>query len=441
MKQFIFTSVLIVLLFDIRGQSISWELLAPMPEKVTNNAATSLTFDGETYLYSFSGIDSTLTCDGDHLRAFRYSLSTNTWETVPELPDPAGGKIGVAASAVKGKVYVVGGYHLAPNCSETSSNKIHIFDPQTNTYLADGANIPVAIDDQVQAVWRDSLIYVVTGWSNNINVTNVQVYNPSTDVWQQATPVGSGSSWRVFGGSGMIIGDTIYYAGGARSTAGFVATTHFRKGYINPDNPYEISWEQYTEPLALGYRMGAATFNGQAIWIGGADDTYNFDALAYNGSGIINPLDRIGIYDSATGQWSEIFGFIPSIMDIRGVAELGNGEYLIAGGILANQEVTNQLLKITINDLTNAPALWEEELGLTVFPNPTGKLINVRFASLPTGTYTWQLIAADGKHLKSGQGTPSPVFSITIDDIPVGNYWLQFHFADGSGHAIPIQRM
>ncbi|MEO0877203.1 MAG: hypothetical protein AAFY48_21610, partial [Bacteroidota bacterium] len=214
---------------SIAAQSITWEYLAPMPEKVTNNAVTSVTIGDETYLYSFAGIDTTLDCNGDHLRSYRYTLSTNSWDTIPDLPDPNGGKIAASANVIDDKIYIVGGYHLAPNCSETSSNRIHIFDPLTNAYLDDGRNLSVPIDDQVQVVWRDSLLYVVTGWSNTTNVSNVQLYNPNFDLWQQATPVGTGANWRVFGASGVIVGDTIYYAGGARPNFGFPASSFFRK--------------------------------------------------------------------------------------------------------------------------------------------------------------------------------------------------------------------
>lgn len=435
---------LLILLLGIttaQAQSITWEYLQPLPEKVTNNAVASVTLGDETYLYSFAGIDTTLECSGDHLRSYRYSLSTDSWEALPDLPDPNGGKIAAAASTIKDKVYVVGGYHLAPDCGEVSSNRIHIFDPLTNDYLADGANLPVAIDDQVQAVWRDSFLYVITGWSNTTNVSNVQVYNPSTNIWQAATPVGTSSVWRVFGGSGVIVGDTIYYAGGARSSGSFSATSFFRKGYINPDNPYEITWEGYAEPLALGYRMGAATFNGQAIWLGGADDTYNFDAIAYNGSGIINPLNRIGSYDPLTGEWTEILGFIPAIMDLRGVGELGNGEYLLAGGMLSDQEVTDQLLKITISDLTDAEQGLPGDEQLQYFPNPTNDIVNFDFKEQQEGPLSWTLLDIKGQTLHVGEIESPTSWSLSLAGFPPGTYWVRFTKKDGSGKVVSIQKM
>ncbi|MEL7427249.1 MAG: T9SS type A sorting domain-containing protein [Bacteroidota bacterium] len=423
---------------SIAAQSITWEYLAPMPEKVTNNAVTSVTIGDETYLYSFAGIDTTLDCNGDHLRSYRYTLSTNSWDTIPDLPDPNGGKIAASANVIDDKIYIVGGYHLAPNCSETSSNRIHIFDPLTNAYLDDGRNLSVPIDDQVQVVWRDSLLYVVTGWSNTTNVSNVQLYNPNFDLWQQATPVGTGANWRVFGASGVIVGDTIYYAGGARPNFGFPASSFFRKGYINPDNPAEITWEGASEPLALGYRMGAANFGDQAIWIGGSDNTYNFDALAYDGSGVINPLDRIGIYEPSSDEWSEIFGFIPAIMDLRGVAELGNGEYLLAGGMLADQEVTDQLLKISISDLTSTePLVVDTEEQVTLFPNPVKEQFWLDLTRANITSAQWSLLDATGKVVKMGEVDFTSESPLSVGSLPAGQYWLRLEWA-GGGQLLPL---
>ncbi len=421
------------------AQTVSWEFLAPIPERITNQAVTAAEVDGETYIYSFAGIDSTLECSGDHLRAYRYSVSSDEWETIAALPDPLGGKIAPGASTVKGKVYIIGGYHLAVNCSETSSNRIHVFDPVTNSYEADGAFIPVPIDDQVQAVWRDSLIFVVTGWSNTGNVPDVQIYNPSTDEWLSGTSIPNTSTWKVFGGSGTIIGDTIYYAGGARSTGFFGPTSQFRKGYIHPEDPTIIDWEGYTEPLAKGYRMGATSFAGEPIWIGGSDDTYNFDALAYSGGSVVPPLNRISIYRPATGQMEHLFGLIPLIMDIRGVAELDNGEYVVVGGMLDNQEVTNSVLKITISDLTSTegPLL---DLGWKVFPNPSTGPLEIQFAEPLSEALRLELLDDLGRLLQAeslplGRST----WQMNSKELPAGTYWLRLIDRQGNGSARQIQ--
>lgn len=357
--------------FFSKAQTIQWEELSTLPEPVSNNALATATVSGVPYVYSFSGIDSTKSCDGDHLRSFRYNTQTDVWETIADLPDALGGKIAAGASTVKNKIYIIGGYHLAANCSETSSQKVHIYDPATNSYEEDGAPLLKAIDDQVQAVWRDSLIYVISGWSNTANVSDVQIYNPGTDEWMAGTSVPATANWRVFGASGTIIGDTIYFAGGAGNWNGsnFPPTLYFRKGVINPEDPSEIEWEDELSPMSRGYRMGATDYEGKAIWLGGSNVTYNFDGIAYNGTGGVAALDRLSFYDPEIGEIEQLTGFIPAIMDLRGVAKISENEFILAGGMMGEQEVSNRAIKVRIDQLTNVEEVAEEERGL-FFPNP-----------------------------------------------------------------------
>lgn len=400
-------------------QSIQWEELAPMPERVSNNALCTATVNGIPYVYSFSGIDSTKDCDGDHLRSFRYNTATDEWEIIAPLPDALGGKIAAGASTVKNKIYIVGGYHLASNCNEISSQKIHIYDPETNSYEADGAPLLRAIDDQIQAVWRDSLIYVISGWSNNGNVVDVQLYNPTENEWKAGTFVPNNSNWRVFGASGTIIGDTIYIAGGAGNWNGstFPATQFFRKGIINPDTPTEITWEGESESLARGYRMGAASVDGNAIWIGGSDETYNFDGIAYNGSGGVGALDRITFFDPVTGQLDQLFGYIPTIMDLRGVAKISPTEFIIAGGMEANQEVTNKAFKITIDQLTTVDEIAAEQIQF--YPNPVRD--NLYYDG--EEEVLVELYNSGGKQLKTLVLKSGSTFN--LQNLPSGIYYLK----------------
>lgn len=362
--------IVLLSLLSLPLSAQTWTELNTMPEPVANNAVTSATVNGVPFVYSFTGIDATKSCDGDHLKAFRYDVNNDTWETLPDITDELGGKIAAAASTVKNKIYVTGGYHLSPTCNEISSAKIHIFNPETNAWEADGATMPTAIDDQVQAVWRDSLIFMITGWSNTTNVRDVQIYNPTTNEWLEGTPVPNQSNYKVFGASGTIIGDTIYYAGGARIASNFPASTTFRKGYINPVDPTDITWTQESNNLARGYRMGASDFQGRAIWFGGSDVTYNFDGIAYNGSGGVAALDRVSIYYPEIGQIEPQNGWMPALMDLRGVAKISDNQFILAGGMLPGQEVSDRTFLLTLDDLPSSTNDIPVNNALEIFPNP-----------------------------------------------------------------------
>jgi Secretion system C-terminal sorting domain/Kelch motif len=367
--------------FNAKSQSF-WQDLTPLPVSVTNNAVTAAKVGNKPYVYSFAGMDSTKIWSGIHLDAWRLNVENETWSALPPVPDAAGGKIAASASTVKNKIYVIGGYHVAANGAEVSSNKVHRFDPESNTWLSDGTNIPVPIDDQVQAVWRDSLIYVVTGWSNTSNTPNVQIYNPSANTWAVGTPVPNTNNFKAFGASGVIVGDTIYYCGGAKTGTNFPAASILRKGAINPLNPTQINWTFTNTAPAQGYRMGAASMTGSPIWIGGSAITYNYDGIAYNGSGPVAPLDRILVYDKYNSNFLlfEFLGNIPKIMDLRGAAQISPNGVIIVGGMTENQLVSNRVG--VINFAFFAKTEEKEDLVGYTYPNPTKDVLKFTIPSV-----------------------------------------------------------
>lgn len=368
----------------MEGQYIDWYSVevASMPERVSNNAVIEGSINENPYVFSFGGIDSTKIWSGIHLRSFRYNVMADIWDTIPSLPDNMG-KIAAAASNVNNKIYIIGGYHVLQNGNEISSDKVHIYDPETNTYLPDGAPIPVPIDDHVQAVWKDSLIFVVTGWSNSQNVANVQIYNPSTDTWLAGTSVPNTSHDKVFGASGIIIGDTLYYSGGAANGGNFPPTSSFRKGYIDPSNPTNITWVTELNAEARGYRMAVALFGETAYWFGGSDHTYNYNGIAYNGSGGVEPQQRFVEYNIWNGELRSFSnGSYPAIMDLRGIGGIRYNsnnsfyEYIIAGGMTYNQEVTNKTIK-----LLPIPTSTHQQINyqtVDIFPNPAQSFIQIK---------------------------------------------------------------
>jgi Kelch motif len=363
---------------SISAQTQYWQDLTPMPEAVTNNAVVAARVGTEPFVYSLCGIDSTKKYNGIHLKAWRYGTLSQKWEQIPSVPDPKGGKIATSASMVKGKIYLIGGYHVAANGDEVSSKKVHRFDPVTNSWLSDGADIPVAIDDQVQCVWRDSLIYVVTGWSNTTNVANVQIYNPTTDTWSVGTPVPNNNSYKAFGASGCMYGNTIMYIGGASTGANFPAVSKLRRGVINPDNPTQITWSEETNPLGKAYRSACVLHEGHPTWLGGSQLTYNYDGIAYNGSGGVAATDRMVGWNIDSNRLELGLGNIPFFMDVRSVANLewDNSVY-VAGGMREGQQVTNRFFVLNWVYLvdTENPEVVDNEFVVLVSPNPASEYI------------------------------------------------------------------
>ncbi len=369
----------------------TWTELDTMPIRTANNAVCEAVVNGEEFVYSFGGIDLSKTSAGIHQRSFKYGVTSNTWTEIAPLPDTLG-KIAKGASFVNGKIYILGGYHVLTNGNEVSSDRVHIYNPALDAYEIDGASIPLAIDDHVQAVYKDSLIFVVTGWSNTANRPEVQIYDSYLNQWQAGTAVPNNSFFKAFGASGTIIGDTLYYHGGV-SGSSFVARTYLRKGYINPTDPTDITWEQMANaPGDAGYRAACSSAGNTVFWIGGAPTAYNYDGIAYNGSGGVDPSARALHFSLHDYQFNDETSEPHGVMDLRGIAKLSNNRWIICGGMDTNQVVSNRTF------LLENPSVYIDEItainGFDVRYYPDQIVIGSVFSG------TTKLISMDGSIVK-----------------------------------------
>jgi hypothetical protein len=407
----------------------------PMPMRVSNNAVTAATINGVVYVYSFGGIDSTKTAAGISRRAFRYAVAQDSWDTIAPLPDTLG-KIASAASTVKNKVYIIGGYHVMSNGSEVSSNRVHIYDPQTNAYAPDGQNIPTRIDDQVQCVWRDSLIFVVTGWSNTTNLPLVQIYNPSTDTWASGTSTPNTVVYKAFGAAGTIVGDTLYYYGGASTGGNFPAQSHLRKGYINPSNPLLISWSNATIFAGIpGYRMAATSDSmGNVHFLGGSRVSYNYDGIAYNGSGGVNPSNNQLSYAPIGGTWMrDNTQVLP--MDLRGIADESPTRKFLVGGMENGQWVSNKTIELNFSnsvDIDDGLAATS----LKLYPNPSDGRLRVRvmvddWTSIDVVDALGKTVARQNHVSFAGDPADGATLDFDLTALPSGAYCLRMYAGQG----------
>lgn len=343
-----------------------WTELSDMPVPTSNNALCEAVVNGEKYVYSFGGITDSLKPSDIHQRVFKYDVLSDEWSEQYPLPDTMG-KIASAASFVNNRIYIMGGYHVDTNLNEYSSDRVHVYNPFIDTFEVDGAAIPTPVDDHVQAVWRDSLIYVVTGWSNTANVPFVQIYNPYFNSWQSGTNVPDDNTFKAFGASGYIVGDTIYYYGGVSGSFGFAAQSYLRKGVIDPDDPTQIDWELHGEPIGGdNYRMACSGHGETIFFVGGAETAYNFDALSYSDGEQVFPNRRILKYNASTFQSSNTFNTTHDPMDLRGIAKLGGGNWIIAGGIDTSRVASTSTYLIhneNLSDIDDAiqPPFFEVE--------------------------------------------------------------------------------
>lgn len=310
-------------------------------EPVTNNAVVALQNDNQTILYSFFGLDSTKQWSGVHNKVFKIELESGKSSFLGNVPDEFG-RLASSASVIRNKAYIVGGYAVFEDGKEKSSDHIFIFEVQTEKF-SEGAAIPIPIDDQVQGVWRDSLLYVISGWSDSVNVNSVQVYNPFLNTWSIGTSLPDEREAKVFGGCGLIEGDTIYVLGGAMFEKFYPPSRSFYKGVIDPENPTQIQWIKSTEyPGEFRYRSAAFAEGNKIYFVGGSNETYNYNGISYTEKKPVEPNQSVLIYNIKSGK----FTVVPAkgIMDLRNVVKAGTNWYVVGG--IGNQQQVSRTLSV-----------------------------------------------------------------------------------------------
>ena len=347
------------ILLNIFGGGASAVTLSSLPEPVTNNAVAEL--DGR--VFSFGGLYSSkdwraVTADAVVVDLTNHGTSAPTGVTLPFLsrlpPLPDGkGRLASVSVTVGKKIYIFGGYTVDKDGTEVSTDDVWAFDPATANYTP-RAPIPVAVDDTVALAYKDRYIYLISGWHNNGNVTDVQTFDTLTNRWFQATPF---PGQPVFGHAGGIEGNRFVIIDGViarpknndgRSRYELIGQTW--KGEIDPENPAIIRWRKGTNhPGAPLYRAaarggGVLRFSGtkylddSVVFAGGATNPYNYNGIGYNQQPS-EPSSAVYLFNLRRNEWKRLQDLPIATMDHRGLIALG--AYLCtAGGMTTGQKVT-----------------------------------------------------------------------------------------------------
>ena len=313
--------------------------LARLPMAVSNNAVAVGMVAGQPAVFSALGIDTSKQWSGITRRAFILEAGRPSWRELPPVPGMVG-RLAATAQVVGGKLYLFGGYTVAADGAETSSPNVDIFDPATNQWGA-GAPVPVPVDDAVSGLYRDSLVYLVSGWHDTDNVDAVQIYDPARNRWLPGTKF---PGTAVFGHAGGLLGQSILVIDGARKTGtsrryALVAQTWL--GLIDPADPTEIAWRELPRhPGPALYRAAAAPCPAQGVILaaGGTDNPYNYTGLGYDGRPA-EPRAAAVAFDPISATWRTLPPLAEPTMDHRGLAIVGDQAWTI-GGMRAGQRVS-----------------------------------------------------------------------------------------------------
>ncbi|MCB0071555.1 MAG: S8 family serine peptidase, partial [Caldilineaceae bacterium] len=161
------------------GCTRTWEEAPSMPVAMTGGAATAL--DGKIYVIGGAvanespwGYDITMPTD----TVLVYDPDAGTWSYLAPLPQPISGG---AAAGIDGKIYFFGG-----NTWSRYLDSVLIYDVATNSWSS-GPTIPTGTRAYADAATLDGRIYL-TGSEYDVQ-EDVDIFDPATGVWSKTAPM------------------------------------------------------------------------------------------------------------------------------------------------------------------------------------------------------------------------------------------------------------
>lgn len=327
--------------------SLEWEEVAELPFAVANNAVAA----SDNTVFTFLGIESGKDHKSVTHRAAMYTPSQNSWKEIEGLPDEIG-RLASTAQTINDDIYIFGGYTVAEDGSEKSTPEVFKLSYRESTPYKVVSQMPIPVDDAVSLVYKNRYIYLISGWHDTDNVSNVQVYDTQENTWAEATPyLGS----PVFGHTGGIVGNTMMIVDGVKvvppqeegQRRSFQIAVETIRGEIDEDDHTKINWTQMdNHPDKPRYRaaaIGISTPRDMILFVGGSDNPYNYNGIGYNGEPS-EPIAEVIAYDIESESWIDLGKQMVPTMDHRNIAQVGEDFYII-GGMLENQEVSDRAFR------------------------------------------------------------------------------------------------
>jgi N-acetylneuraminic acid mutarotase len=160
----------------------SWSTRAAMPTPRYGFAAV---LAPDHKIWTIGGdYNSNLTSDGNSVKVEAYDPATNTWQTMPPLPQ--GRYVPAAAVATDGRIYVTGGFNWTQTYILPSVVSIA---PGESSWTTLSSVMTTARDGHAAVALPDGRIYVVGGTSGGNELAACEYYQPGMTGWNTLTPM------------------------------------------------------------------------------------------------------------------------------------------------------------------------------------------------------------------------------------------------------------
>lgn len=179
-----------------------------------------------------------------------YDPIGNTWAGRAPM---SAARAGMAAAVINNTIYVVGGYGVAVGGGLTPLNTLEVYDPVSDTWALKAATMASARSSPAAAA-VNGILYVIGGDGTG----SVEAYNPATESWSAKAPMPGGGGSH----SAVALNGLIYAVGGPTAN-------------VKVYNPASNSWATLAAMQTARGQFGLAVLDGRLFAAGGnlADNT------------------------------------------------------------------------------------------------------------------------------------------------------------------------
>ncbi|MFT5163623.1 MAG: N-acetylneuraminic acid mutarotase [Alteromonadaceae bacterium] len=322
-----------------------------LAKPITNNAVASAKTSAGWQLFSFNGLQPGKDYQAVSHLAMQFDLDSGKSTVIDNVPFKAGRLASIAAT-VNNQIYLFGGYTVSKDHQEVSMTDVYRFDPSHQAFSL-FSQMPTSVDDSVALVYQDRYIYLVSGWHNEGNISDVQILDTQTKQWFKGTPF---PGKPVFGHAAGIVGHQMVIVDGVKVAAIIDGKRQYKMspesyiGAIDKHDFRKIAWQTLpSHPGKAKYRMAATgvVAKGKIIFANGSDNPYNYNGIGYNGTPS-KPANEVFAWDIKSASWQRLAPFAFASMDHRAMIAINNTLYIV-GGMSAHQQVSAKVLSYTIN--------------------------------------------------------------------------------------------
>jgi N-acetylneuraminic acid mutarotase len=198
-----------------------------------------------------------------------YDPAIDTWETRTSMPTK---RLGLSASVVDGKIYLIGGRIGEPTYAGVSATEV--YDPSTDTWTTVDS-IPTPVSSHASAVVGNK-IYIMGGYTRNTGGVNLnQIYDPETDTWSSGASLPTGVDGAAAGvTAGTTSTQRIFVIGGKRG----IDAVNLNQVY----DPKTDTWVSGPTMPTARYGLGVAVVDNSLYAIGGREGWFEFPTSAAN---------------------------------------------------------------------------------------------------------------------------------------------------------------